>query len=44
MSDLIYGNALILEPGPLIHLVGNPAAPVEAMTPSIVWYEVPYQP
>lgn len=39
-----FNDALILEPGTLIHLVGNPAAPVEAMTPSIVWYEVPYQP
>jgi len=40
----VFNDALILEPGTMVHLVGNPAAPAEAMTPSIVWYEVPYQP
>lgn len=40
----IFEDALIIEPGNLVHLVGNPAAPVEAFTPTIVWYELDYTP
>lgn len=43
MLDHVFDDALILEPGTLVHLVGNPAAPVEAVTPSIMWYEIAYQ-
>jgi hypothetical protein len=38
-----FQDKLALDPGTFIHLVGNPAAPVEAMNASICWYEIPYQ-
>jgi hypothetical protein len=38
----LFNDAMILEPGTAIHLVGNPAAPVEAVTPTITWYELDY--
>ena len=38
-----FDGGLILEPGTLVHLVGNPAAPAEALTPMLSWFELDYQ-
>lgn len=35
-----FKDAIALEPGTLIHLVGNPLAPVETMVASISWVEI----
>jgi hypothetical protein len=38
-----FMDDLVLDPGTLIHLVGNPLAPVETMVASITWYEPDWQ-
>jgi len=36
-----FYDRLVIDPGTLIHLVGNPLAPVETMVASWHWYEIP---
>lgn len=38
-----FNDKMTLDPGSLVHLVGNPLAPVETMVVSLSWYEIPYQ-
>ena len=35
-----FNDKLALDPGTLVHLVGNPAAPVETMNVTMSWYEI----
>jgi hypothetical protein len=37
-----FNDKIAMDPGTLIHLVGNPIAPVETMVVSLTWYEVDY--
>jgi hypothetical protein len=37
-----FNDKIALDPGTLIHLVGNPLAPVETMVASISWYEIDF--
>jgi hypothetical protein len=37
-----FNDKLVLDPGTLIHLVGNPLAPVETFVAGINWYEIDY--
>jgi hypothetical protein len=39
-----FHDSIVIEPGNLVSLVGNPAAPVEAVTPMFSWYELDWQP
>jgi hypothetical protein len=38
-----FNDKIALDPGTLVHLVGNPIAPVETMVVSLSWYEIDYQ-
>jgi hypothetical protein len=38
-----FQDKITLDPGSLVHLVGNPVAPVETFVAGISWYEIDYQ-
>jgi len=38
-----FNDKIALDPGTLIHLVGNPLAPVETFVAGMSWYEIDYQ-
>jgi hypothetical protein len=41
-NDHWFNDSLILEPGTMIHLVGNIVAPGSPVTPMLSWYELDY--